>query len=44
MIRDSSPLSSDSHEGEFGAGFHRVRNVLMYVSRAIGAIPPVRVL
>ena len=32
------------HEGEFAAGFHRVRNVLMYVSRGIGAIPPVRVL
>ncbi len=32
------------HEGEFASGFHRVRNVLMYVSRGIGAIPPVRVL
>ena len=32
------------HEGEFAFGFHRVRNVLMYVSRGIGAIPPVRVL
>ena len=32
------------HEGEFAAGFHRVRNVLMYVSRGIGAIPPVRIL
>ena len=32
------------HEGEFAAGFHRVRNVLMYVSRGIGAIPPIRLL
>jgi hypothetical protein len=32
------------HEWEFAAGFHRIRNVLMYVSRGIGAIPPVRVL
>jgi predicted MPP superfamily phosphohydrolase len=32
------------HEGEFASGFHRVRNVLMYVSRGIGAIPPLRVL
>ncbi|HEY2092644.1 MAG TPA: metallophosphoesterase [Thermoanaerobaculia bacterium] len=32
------------HEGEYASGFHRVRNVLMYVSRGIGAIPPVRVL
>jgi len=32
------------HEGEFAAGFHRVGRVLMYVSRGIGAIPPVRIL
>jgi predicted MPP superfamily phosphohydrolase len=32
------------HEDEFAAGFHRVRSVLMYVSRGIGAIPPVRIL
>ena len=32
------------HEAEFAAGFHRVRNVLMYVSRGIGAIPPLRIL
>jgi len=32
------------HEAEFAFGFHRVRNVLMYVSRGIGAIPPVRIL
>lgn len=32
------------HEAEFAAGFHRVRNVLMYVSRGIGSIPPLRIL
>jgi uncharacterized protein len=32
------------HEGDFASGFHRVRNVLMYVSRGIGALPPVRLL
>ena len=32
------------HEGEFAAGFHRVRGVLMYVSRGIGAVPPLRIL
>ncbi|HJT15858.1 MAG TPA: metallophosphoesterase, partial [Thermoanaerobaculia bacterium] len=32
------------HEDEYAAGFHRVRNVLMYVSRGIGSIPPLRIL
>ncbi len=32
------------HEAEYAAGFHRVGNVLMYVSRGIGAIPPLRIL
>ena len=32
------------HEAEYAAGFHRVRNVLMYVSRGIGSIPPIRIL
>jgi len=32
------------HEGEFAEGFHRVRGVLMYVSRGIGAVPPLRIL
>jgi predicted MPP superfamily phosphohydrolase len=32
------------HEGEYAAGFHRVGGVLMYVSRGIGAIPPLRIL
>ena len=32
------------HEGRYAAGFHRVGEVLMYVSRGIGAIPPIRIL
>ncbi|HEU4522764.1 MAG TPA: metallophosphoesterase [Thermoanaerobaculia bacterium] len=32
------------YEFRFAAGFHRVNNVLMYVSRGIGAIPPLRIL
>jgi len=32
------------HEGRYAEGFHRVGNVLLYVSRGIGAIPPVRIL
>jgi uncharacterized protein len=32
------------HEGEFAEGFHRIRNVLLYVSRGIGAVPPLRIL
>ena len=32
------------HEAEYAAGFHRVGPVLMYVSRGIGAIPPLRFL
>jgi predicted MPP superfamily phosphohydrolase len=32
------------HEGRYAAGFHRTGNVLMYVSRGIGAIPPLRIL
>lgn len=32
------------HEGAFAAGFHRVGAVLMYVSRGVGAIPPLRIL
>jgi predicted MPP superfamily phosphohydrolase len=32
------------HEADYAAGFHRVGNVLMYVSRGIGSIPPVRIL
>lgn len=32
------------HEGRYAAGFHRVGRALMYVSRGIGAIPPLRIL
>ena len=32
------------HESRYASGFHRVGDVLMYVSRGIGAIPPVRIL
>ncbi len=32
------------HEGRYASGFHREESVLMYVSRGIGAIPPLRIL
>jgi uncharacterized protein len=32
------------HEGELAAGFHRVGPLLLYTSRGIGAVPPVRIL
>ncbi len=32
------------HESKYAAGFHRAGAVLMYVSRGIGAIPPLRIL
>jgi hypothetical protein len=32
------------HEGRYAAGFFRQDQVLMYVSRGLGAIPPVRIL
>lgn len=32
------------HEGQYAAGFHRIGAVLLYVSRGIGAIPPLRIL
>ena len=32
------------HEGRYAAGFFRQRNVLMYVSRGLGSVPPVRIL
>lgn len=31
-------------EGRYASGFHRAGGVLLYVSRGIGAIPPVRIL
>src|SRR5688572_14955061 len=32
------------HEGRYDEGFFRLQNVLMYVSRGIGSIPPIRIL
>jgi uncharacterized protein len=32
------------HESRYAQGFHRLGGVLMYVSRGVGAIPPVRIL
>ncbi|HKR62392.1 MAG TPA: metallophosphoesterase [Thermoanaerobaculia bacterium] len=32
------------HEARYASGFHRLDRVLLYVSRGIGAIPPVRIL
>jgi uncharacterized protein len=32
------------HEGLYASGFHRHDNVLLYVSRGLGAIPPIRIL
>ena len=32
------------HEARYASGFHRQERVLMYVSRGIGAIPPLRIL
>jgi predicted MPP superfamily phosphohydrolase len=32
------------HEGRYAAGFFREKNFLMYVSRGIGAVPPLRIL
>jgi predicted MPP superfamily phosphohydrolase len=32
------------YESRYASGFHRVGGVLMYVSRGIGAIPPIRIL
>jgi predicted MPP superfamily phosphohydrolase len=32
------------HEARYASGFHRVANVLLYVSRGIGAVPPLRIL
>jgi predicted MPP superfamily phosphohydrolase len=32
------------HEDLYAAGFRRLRNVLIYVSRGIGSIPPLRIL
>ncbi|HYH10411.1 MAG TPA: metallophosphoesterase [Thermoanaerobaculia bacterium] len=39
-----SVVVPSKHEGRYASGFHRVDDVLLYVSRGIGAIPPVRIL
>jgi uncharacterized protein len=39
-----SVVVPSKHEARYASGFHRVGNVLMYVSRGIGAIPPLRIL
>ena len=32
------------HEALYASGFHRDQNVLLYVSRGLGAVPPIRIL
>ncbi|MDX1583709.1 MAG: metallophosphoesterase, partial [Thermoanaerobaculia bacterium] len=32
------------HEGLYDSGFHRQKRVLLYVSRGLGAVPPIRIL
>lgn len=32
------------HESRYASGFHRTDDVLLYVSRGLGAIPPIRIL
>lgn len=39
-----SVVVPSKHEARYAAGFHRAGDVLMYVSRGIGAIPPLRIL
>ena len=39
-----SVIVPSKHESRYASGFQRVGDVLMYVSRGIGAIPPVRIL
>ena len=39
-----SVVVPSKHEARYAAGFHRSGSVLMYVSRGIGAIPPLRIL
>ena len=39
-----SVVVPSKHEARYASGFHREGDVLMYVSRGIGAIPPVRIL
>ena len=39
-----SVVVPSKHESRYASGFRRVGDVLMYVSRGIGAIPPLRIL
>lgn len=39
-----SVVVPSKHEARYASGFHRTDDVLLYVSRGIGAIPPVRIL
>lgn len=39
-----SVVVPSKHEARYASGFHRVGSVLMYVSRGLGAIPPLRIL
>ncbi len=39
-----SVVVPSKHEGRYALGFHRVEDVLLYVSRGIGAVPPLRIL
>ncbi len=39
-----SVIVPSKHESRYASGFQRVEDVLLYVSRGIGAIPPLRIL
>ena len=39
-----SVIVPSKHEARYASGFQRVGDVLMYVSRGVGAIPPLRIL
>ena len=39
-----SVVVPSKHEGRYAAGFHRADDVLLYVSRGIGSVPPLRIL
>ena len=39
-----SVVVPSKHEQRYASGFHRAGEVLMYVSRGVGAIPPLRIL
>ncbi len=39
-----SVVVPSKHEARYASGFHRLGRVLMYVSRGLGAIPPLRIL